>query len=229
HGRIEALEARWDPAASNGTVVELPASGPRADMSGQVISAAELAVAGALATHVGAADLQPLSGHTRSLGLPWLVPVAATLLGLAVVWASFRVTETRYLHAAADIRAQREAMAGDLRAVADARNEAARLVRTIDEGVNKATADWKPILPVVHAAQMSVPFDGFLYSLDVQPTTVTVSGEAVRSGDVLQTLEEDARFADARLLYAVTIVPERGLEKFDIQARRVDVTKGGVH
>ncbi len=226
HGRVEALEARWDPNASSGEVIELPSATPGSD--GRAISAADLAVAGALASQVGAGDLQPLAGKSRSLGLPWLVPVAAILLAGVVTWASFQVMAWRYQAGTARIQAERAALVADLEAVQAAREETGRLIRAIDKGVNEATADWKPILPVLHAAQVSVPKDGFLYRLEVRPNSVMVSGEAPRYGDVLQALEEDDRFADAHLLYAISVVPERGTEKFDIEARRVDTGKVGV-
>ena len=222
YGRVERLESRWDPEDAPGEILELPGESAEASPGvTRLLTAHEVAVASALTLAVRPGDVQPLTGRGAHAGVPWLIPIAATLLGGALVWGALNIADTRYNRATASMQDERAAIQPDLEAIAAAKQQTALRIRMINTGVNAFLAEREPILPVIHAAHMAVPADGFLYSIDVTPERVQVTGEAPDAGRVRDTLDrQEAYFENARHLYSINVVQERGLEKFDIEADR---------
>jgi len=191
---------------------------------GRPVTPEELAVGAALAPIVAPESYWPLEGPTPRAPRRWLFPVAAAIGAGALLWAASSIAESRYARAADALEAEQEAIKATYEDAQQTRAEALRLAALLRKGVFEPTASWRSIMPDLAVAQSVVPDDGFLYRLDYDTRSVTLTGEAKRASDVLKRLEDTDAFSGARTLGASTIVEERVTEQFSIRADRVGLT-----
>lgn len=218
-GRLHEIAAPFaEPAPREGRRLVLdPADSSR----GEVVQPEALAIGAALAPVVAPRSFWPLEGPLGRAPRRWLVPVAAAVGAAALLWAASSVSESRYARAAEALEAKQASLNAAYEDAQRAKSEAIRLALLLRKGAAEPVASWRSVMPDLAVAQSVVPDDGFIYRLDYDTRSVTITGEAKRASDVLKRLEDTDAFSAARTLGASTIVEERGTEQFSIRADRV--------
>ncbi|MDX2115429.1 MAG: PilN domain-containing protein [Planctomycetota bacterium] len=217
-----------------GEVEELaatPESGPtdqRVTLPGaenSTVSGEDLAIAAVLAPEV-VRGFAPLSGAMSGPRSGWALPGAVATAAAVLLVASPFVADARYARATEALDAQSAARRDVIRDVITDRDEARRYSDLLNEA--------QSLLPrfetkgqtvrVLSAAREALPADAFFYRVDLDETSITVRGEARRSGDVLRAFEDSPAFEQAREVDPPRPVSERSLETFHIRALRSGIS-----
>lgn len=201
--------------------VALPAGDQARNPPAPVMSGAELAAAGALATIVAPDHFAPLVGRAARANRRWLPAAATVALGAMLLWGVGPLERWRYDRASARLEALSEARARDVAQVSADRDRVLARVAGL-EALRSLTAGPAPgALAAAAAVSAAMPADSFLYRIEADAKAITIKGEARRAGDVLRAIEDRAEFQAARELDTPITVEERGFEMFTIRADRV--------
>lgn len=187
------------------------------------LSGWDLAVAGALAPVVASRLIAPVVGSSPRPPMRWARAGAAFLSAAAILWLASLADGWRLDRA---MREMEDQAAGRSSAVAEVRRSRDRVVdlasrlEAVKRSMPSPAMGAVSTLAAVHAA---LPAGAFLYRVEADATTVTLKGEAKRSGDVLRAVEDSLAFHGARELDTPIVVEERGLEMFTIRAQRAGI------
>lgn len=217
-GEISELNGSTSEGESS---VRIAIPGDRSPPTGaRVISGADLAAAGALASVVAPGAFAPLIGRSTRSSQRWIPAAAAIGLGCLLLWSAGRIEEWRYERGIERVERARAAQQAARGRVETAQTRTNELIARLEAASKAFGAPSAGMLSAVEAAQAAVPEGAFLYRVEVDDKTVTVKGEAKRAGDVLRALEDSPAFRGARELDTPVTVEERGLEMFNIRVER---------
>lgn len=181
----------------------------------------ELAVGGALAPLVAPDAFAALDGATMTRRAEWIVPIAAFLAAAGLFIAAPMMEDARLRAGIERLKAEQAALIEPYNKVRDLRRETERLVRLLDEGILTTTRTWRSTLPAIAEAQAALPEDGFLYRLQIDDRTVTISGEASDAPAMLQRLEDSPLLESARRTGPLQPSSISGLDIFEMLANRL--------
>lgn len=151
------------------------------------------------------------------------MPLAGIGAAAAMVTVAIMLGNARMASATEHIDADRKSIAAQVSAVREQRERYESLAKRIKLFAKLTPATQPRMLPLLASAQQSVPADGFLYRVDLDPQMVTIRGEAPRTLDVLARLEATEHYRSAESLEPPAMIKDRALESFHIRARRADI------